>query len=64
MNIKAAHGQLGHYNEERTRDVGKSLGWVIVQGTLLPYKDCAAGKVKHWNVPKEFTHKVSAEVNG
>jgi hypothetical protein len=52
MPLKMAHDLLGHYNEDMTRQAAKERGW-IVTGTWTPCEDCAAGKAKQKNVPKE-----------
>jgi hypothetical protein len=64
MNIKTAHDALGHMDEEKTRKAAKYLGIEITRGSLKPCKDCAAGKAKQKNVPKNSDHIPSNEVNG
>jgi hypothetical protein len=64
IQIKTAHDQLGHCDEESVRAVARQFGWTIARGSLAPCRDCAAGKARQANVPKVSVHVPSKEVNG
>ena len=55
MNIKKAHGLLGHRNEDDTRATAKQLAWTITRGSLAPCLFCARAKAKQKNVTQVST---------
>lgn len=63
FSIKAAHGRLGHCDEECNRAIARLLNWSIVRGTLPPSRDFVTGIAsRQQNVPKdESSHMITSE---
>jgi hypothetical protein len=53
LTVQMAHGRLGHMSEDSTRKAAKALGWRLVPGNMSPCEDCAIGKGRQKNVPKD-----------
>jgi hypothetical protein len=48
-----AHGRLGRMSEDSTTKAAKALDWSLVPGNVSPCEDCAIGKGRQKNVPKD-----------
>ena len=59
MTKKQAHDLLSHACEAETVKTAKYLGWELLPGAMEPCPDCAAGKARQKNVPKDSTDKRS-----
>jgi hypothetical protein len=53
LSIKQAHLRLGHLSEEATRKASKALWWKLTAGSVAPCEDCAIGKGRQKNLPKD-----------
>ena len=51
MNVKKAHGLLGHLNEDATRKSALHLGWTITRGLLKTCEPCSIAKARQKNLP-------------
>jgi hypothetical protein len=53
LNVQQAHGRLGHMSENSTRQAAKALGWKLAKGSMPPCENCAIGKGRQKNIPKD-----------
>ena len=53
MSVNQAHQRLGHPIEQTTRATAAELGWKLTRGSMKPCENCAKGKVKQKNMPKD-----------
>jgi hypothetical protein len=54
MSVNQAHSKLGHLSETMTRQAVQALNWKLKPGTMHPCEDCAIGKARQKNVPKNL----------
>ena len=61
VNRNKLHKMLGHVSEDKLRATAKNMGWVLT-GQNEKCEDCALGKTRQKNVPKE--HKPRSDKKG
>jgi hypothetical protein len=60
INLSEAHQKLGHISIAKTKRIGKSLNWNIVDD-IKKCELCTVGKAKQENVIKKSNHETAAE---